>query len=254
MEGQMSRKNLNDVIHGDRSYSRTSPFSDLGFDDRFSFWDKKGSTASKGVTARCYTSHPALVLPGPEKWQIWGGSCIAPAVKDADVYIGFDQGMTFSARAWPWKKGHEFLFAIRDMQAPDDEAEFRKLVGWVIRQLQEGKKIHVGCIGGHGRTGTFLAALVATLGEADAITYVREHYCKKAVEASAQVAFLTQHFGVTPAEATKAYSFSTSTNGKAKDTAKDKAKGAAKGGSTFKGGVIKTMHSLSAEANPHRIW
>ena len=166
-----------------------------------SYGPYKGSSSGY---KRCYESHPPLKLPGTEL-VIYGGSCLHPAVKDADIYIGFDHGMKFTQRSWPWKKGAEFLFEIRDMHAPSDIDEFRKLVAWTKEQLEAGKKVHCGCIGGHGRTGTFLAALVSEYGEKDAIAYVREHYCKKAVESSDQIKFLEKHFGVIPAKGSKSY-------------------------------------------------
>ncbi len=151
----------------------------------------------------CHEKHPALVIPGAGV-QIYGGSCLHPAVADADVYIGFDYGMRFTPRSWPWKQGEEFLFEIKDMYAPDNAKEFVKLVDWTASQLLINKKVHCGCIGGHGRTGTFLAALVCTMaGEKDAIEYVRQHYCDKAVESSAQVSFLGDVFGILPAQGSK---------------------------------------------------
>ena len=75
------------------------------------------------------------------------------------------------------------------MDAPANVTRFKKLVTWLCNQLQDGKTVHVGCIGGHGRTGTVISAIVAELlEEKDAIQWVRKHYCKKAVESKAQVA------------------------------------------------------------------
>lgn len=199
------RKNLNDVIYGDRATIRGSSYQ-RELDD----WPKSsGSKSYKGGDSysdygqRCYHSHPPMQLPSTEL-IIHGGSCSSPAVKDADIYVGLCSSMRFTERNWPWKKGYEVLFAIPDMGVPAKPDEFKKLVAWVRRQLEEGKKVHVGCIGGHGRTGTFLSALVSTFGEADAITYVRKHYCKKAVESTEQVKFLGEHFGVLPAQGYKA--------------------------------------------------
>jgi len=164
---------------------------------------KKASTMPHGDAGkRCYPSHPALKLPGTEL-VIYGGSCLHPVVTDADVYIGFDDGMRFTARQWPWRKGHEVLFAIRDMDAPKNPKDFIALVGWTREQLEAGQKVHCGCMGGHGRTGLFLAALCSHFGEKDAITYVRKHYCDKAVESSAQMKFLQEHFGVLEAKGSK---------------------------------------------------
>lgn len=155
-------------------------------------------------TGSCYESHPALILPGTDK-VLYGGSCSSPIVPDADVYIGFDHDMKFTQRHWPWKKGQELLFKIQDGSVPDNADEFKKLVDWTIKRLDAGDKIHGGCIGGHGRTGMWLAAVVSRLGEKDAITYVREHYCKKAVENSSQVDFLGKHFDIKKVNGSKTW-------------------------------------------------
>ncbi|WP_371685984.1 hypothetical protein [Nitratireductor sp. OM-1] len=135
--------------------------------------------------------------------MIYGGSCLNPAVTDADIYIGFDSGMSFTPRQFPWTEGHELLFKIQDMGTPNNVDQFRQLIDWTYQQLQEGKKVHCGCIGGHGRTGTFLAALVSLCGEKDAVSYVRENYCHKAVESRPQIEFLSKHFGIKPAKGSK---------------------------------------------------
>lgn len=158
-------------------------------------------TKAHKTTGRCYETHPALDVAG---FKIYGGSCSNPVVKDADIYVGFDYGHRKDPRAYPWNEGESFQFPITDMHAPDDPVEFRKLIDWIAVQLTAGKKIHLGCIGGHGRTGTVLAALVSVMaGEKDAITYVRDHYCKKAVESQAQIRFLATHYGVTEVTASK---------------------------------------------------
>jgi hypothetical protein len=173
--------------------------SDAWWRDEPDFFDSaamRGRWAGGG--ARCYESHPPLVL-GDTGLVIHGGSCGHPMITDADVYIGFDASMTFSRRHWPWLPGHEVLFRITDMQAPDDPQAFRQLVDWTAHRLLDGAKVHCGCVGGHGRTGTFLAALLKVMaGETDATAHVREHYCQKAVESAAQVAFLKRHFGIAP--------------------------------------------------------
>ena len=107
----------------------------------------KDSFGGKQVYHSCYLTHPPLTIPGTDK-VIYGGSCSSPVVKDADVYIGFDWGMRFGKKAFPWNGGSEFLFEIKDMNVPDDPAEFKKMVTWTLQQLDEGKKVHCGCIGG----------------------------------------------------------------------------------------------------------
>lgn len=194
-----------------RSSAMDDLWDDLGMSEKGTRSYKGSSYSSYGSGyKRCYESHPPLPLPGTDL-VIYGGSCSNPVVTDADVYIGFDYSMKMTQRSWPWKKGTEFLFKITDMQAPDNADEFKKLVAWAKKQLEAGLKVHCGCIGGHGRTGTFLAALVSEFGEKDAINYVRQNYCQKAVESTVQVDFLKKHFGITPAKGAKSYGASKST-------------------------------------------
>jgi hypothetical protein len=150
----------------------------------------------------CADTHKPLPVGGS---FVYGGACGWPVVKDADIYVGLDGSMSFKGGSqYPWHPKDEsgpveFLFRIGDGQAPKDPQEFKAMINWLAEQLKSGKKIHVGCIGGHGRTGMVLAALVKVVdGIEDAITFVREHYCHKVVESKAQVDFLQQHFGIKP--------------------------------------------------------
>lgn len=162
------------------------------------------ASGSKSV-GRCFEKHkPLLIAEGLP--PVRGGSCSTPLVDDCDIYIGFERSMKQTFRAFPWKVGYEFCYYIPDMNAPKDPAAFMKMIAWVHEQLKKGQTVHAGCIGGHGRTGTFLAALVFHVtGRKDAIAYVRENYCKKAVESQAQIEFLVK-LGMDSAEPTKNYS------------------------------------------------
>jgi hypothetical protein len=213
----MSRKGLNAVDYTNRNTGRRKSFLDdwddyeerrtggghaVDYGDAASSYDKPATYSGGGVLPRCYESHPPLKLPGTE-FVIYGGSCSKPIIKDADIYIGFDSSMRQTSKRFPWKKGEEVRFLITDMSTPDDPEEFRRLVEWTKKQLAKKAKIHAGCIGGHGRTGTFLAALVSHYGEKDAIEYVRQHYCQKAVESAKQVDYLNKHFGIKKAQGYK---------------------------------------------------
>lgn len=187
----------------------------VGFLDENGQPKKKGKNKNKdkgqsGFYKRCYEDHPQLSLLNG---TIIGGSCSNPMVKDADVYVGLDYGMTYRASRYPWRDNQggpiEFLFRVTDMSAPSDPNEFKLMVDWIGGQLEAGKRVHIGCIGGHGRTGTLIAALVAKFcKEEDAIAWVREHYCKKAVESKAQIDFLKKYYFVKDAIPTKSYSHS----------------------------------------------
>lgn len=153
---------------------------------------------------RCYESHPSLKLG---KGIVYGGSASHP-VKKADIYVSLQDGSTSKAMSDPWEPQAviEVQFNISDMQAPTNVPRFLKMIDWLCNQLHDGKKVHVGCHGGHGRTGLVLSALVAKMLETkDAIQYVRTHYCKKAVESTEQVAFLRKHYGVSKVDPAKSW-------------------------------------------------
>lgn len=57
--------------------------------------------------------------------------------------------------------------------------------------------VFVGCQGGHGRTGTFLAILAGLLlGVDDPIAYIREKVCDECVESSLQVEYIGKLLGI----------------------------------------------------------
>lgn len=153
----------------------------------------------------CYHSHKPMPLING--LVIHGGSCLTPVSDKHDIYIGFDAGMRRTKKAMPWEPGHEILYKIMDGTAPENAKNFSKLVEWTADRLEAGDSVHAGCIGGHGRTGLFFAALVAYMGVSDdAIQYVRDNYCHKAVESKTQVKFLEKHYRVLPVSGSKEHS------------------------------------------------
>jgi hypothetical protein len=177
---------------------------------------KKSSSKDSGKwLPRCYESHPPY--PVTDELVIYGGSCGYPIVKDADVYIGFDGSMKLHGKSYPWHAETggpiEVYFKIWDGDAPDDKPEFKLMIAWVAEQLLAGKKVHAGCIGGHGRTGMFLAALRKHMtGDENATQHVRDHYCKKAVESTKQVDFLFKDWGIAKVAPSKSYGTSKSSS------------------------------------------
>lgn len=75
------------------------------------------------------------------------------------------------------------------------------------------------CMGGHGRTGTVLSALLKAsqlrVPEGDIVGYVRSRYCSKAVESSDQVEYLRSlgiYVPVAPSKSTTTYNTTTPTH------------------------------------------
>lgn len=71
--------------------------------------------------------------------------------------------------------------------------ELIPVVNLIIDYLEAGKQVELGCFGGHGRTGTVAACVLAVLEGLDgttAIEELRKRYCVKAVEGKTQVEFV----------------------------------------------------------------
>lgn len=156
----------------------------------------------------CTTFHPPLALSVNEKAvEIYGSSCLDPIVKDADLYISLDSLAPDYEWEHPWENSHKkhVRFFITDGSVPENDRQFKKCLDYTVQTLDEGKKVHVGCIAGHGRTGLFLAAIAQkTIGEQlknegiSAVDYVRDNYCANAVENLRQALYLNVVHGVAP--------------------------------------------------------
>ena len=77
-------------------------------------------------------------------------------------------------------------------------------VGWTLPYMHNKQDIiEIACIGGHGRTGTFLGALMITEGwsVADATKYIHENHCSKAIETLGQEDLLVAYYKLLHGEA-----------------------------------------------------
>jgi len=93
------------------------------------------------------------------------------------------------------RKAKVLRFDWPDMKAPTGVpvAFWRGLVAQFFSALPQGGHVIATCVGGHGRTGTCLAALLLTHSDhtaASVTDYIREAHCEKAIESEAQVAYL----------------------------------------------------------------
>lgn len=88
-----------------------------------------------------------------------------------------------------WDKGFRgeiWYYPIRDYSIlPDDVAT--QAVTKIVSALENKKKVGIFCLGGHGRTGYLACLVLGALDYADPIRYIRENYCKLAVESNEQI-------------------------------------------------------------------
>jgi hypothetical protein len=92
--------------------------------------------------------------------------------------------------AWspPWPHAH---VEWEDFGVPD-ASELRTALEDVLARSRAGDVVEIGCLGGHGRTGTAVACLAVLAGTPapEAVAWVRAAYCEKAVETPDQGAFV----------------------------------------------------------------
>jgi hypothetical protein len=128
---------------------------------------------------------PVTLADGTVVWAVsWDGD--APYERDEAPAFG----LYFDER-WspPWPHVH---VDWPDFAVPaDPEAATAALAGLLAR-ARAGERVEVGCLGGHGRTGTALALLAVLAGTppAEAVAWVRSAYCARAVETAEQAAFV----------------------------------------------------------------
>jgi len=77
----------------------------------------------------------------------------------------------------------------KDFQVPDRKMLHKGLEQTVDLILAD-EPVYVGCMGGRGRTGLFLAILVKVFGVRYPVKYVRKNYFSHAVETTAQYDFV----------------------------------------------------------------
>ena len=88
-----------------------------------------------------------------------------------EVHLNWDDGSSFAGDVNFWR------------------ALYKKLVEFDI------KAVCFCCLGGHGRTGTAIAALALSVSDAkadDVIDAIRDHYCKEAIETTTQEEYLSE--------------------------------------------------------------
>lgn len=124
------------------------------------------------------------------------GTSVTGVSFSADDPYGRDSPPTFGLyldHLWdpPWPHTH---VAWPDFGVPADGDGLRIALADLLDRSRRGEAVEVGCLGGHGRTGTALACLAVLTGVApdEAVAWVRSNYCPKAVETDEQQTFVSR--------------------------------------------------------------
>lgn len=129
-----------------------------------------------------------VVLPDATEVTAVSFDAIHPYARDEPP----DYGLYLDPR-WkpPWNHGH---LDWPDFGVPEDPLPLAAALRRLLQRAHGGDRVEMGCIGGHGRTGTALACLAIMTGlpSRDAVAWVRANYCADAVETAQQEAFVAE--------------------------------------------------------------
>lgn len=122
-------------------------------------------------------------LGGFQKFEIVGGPY--------DAYPGRDYafGVCVRAERVP-SNGYDVHLPIHDFSVPQDDADVVLALKNTLHAALTGRTVYVGCMGGWGRTGLFMALLAKAAGIENPVEYVRSNYTPRAVETKGQLDFV----------------------------------------------------------------
>jgi protein-tyrosine phosphatase len=114
-----------------------------------------------------------------------------PYTRDRDPDFGL-----YLDHRWqpPWPHDH---LDWPDFGIPESAAPVLAALRSVLDRARAGQRVEVGCLGGHGRTGTAVACLAILCGRpaGNAVDWVRTAYCAGAVETTGQETFVAEFSG-----------------------------------------------------------
>jgi len=152
---------------------------------------------SRRLTPTSDPCHPAVaeVARWPGAGGLWGCAGSRVWIGDLEVVhpdlVVLLAGAAFDAlelwepavsgrvEVWAWPMPDYGVWAVRLL---------RQRAARLLEEIRRGRRVLVACAGGHGRTGTLCAAVLAAAGVPPrrAIKWVRERYCPLAIETEEQ--------------------------------------------------------------------
>jgi protein-tyrosine phosphatase len=128
----------------------------------------------------CQHSQTPFLLPSGTK--VHCSAWTAPLGRKPDFALYLDN-------IWP-SPGFAYYIDWPDYDIPNEDSldDAILIVADVYKKARNGLFVEVGCVGGHGRTGTVLAIMCVLdgLDTGEAISYVKSKYCSRAIESPVQ--------------------------------------------------------------------
>lgn len=143
--------------------------------DEKTFWNEAFCT-TKWVPLCEHDSHK---ITFPDETEVYASSI---QFRESDDLKNPDFGL-YLENAWEPASRAEFVTWL-DFGLPLAWETAGFAIINAFKHAKEKKVVEVGCLGGHGRTGTVLACMgvLSGLSPSEAVSFVRKNYCSKAVE------------------------------------------------------------------------
>lgn len=140
---------------------------------------------------------PQCVLKGQSGWSVWAGAegACMQRTSSFELLLNLTGSSVLSRHVVPvlelqhWEEPAtppEIVLDWPDMGVVSLPRRFWEQL--VEHLTNTRRKMLVFCVGGHGRTGTAIASLMVSCGwnSSDAISWIRENYCARAIETKEQ--------------------------------------------------------------------
>ncbi|KKN82310.1 hypothetical protein LCGC14_0311230 [marine sediment metagenome] len=134
--------------------------------------------------------HP-FVMPGPKPWPDKG-------LYLDDLWSRQLGGISSAGVKCPIDPWWPYVIVDWSDRAAIDDKWYTLIVNLIIKWMKSGDKVEIACQGGHGRTGTLVAGVLAKvegLSANDAIEALRDRYCKQVVESHSQICQIYRFLG-----------------------------------------------------------
>lgn len=136
-------------------------------------------------------NNPTLILPGaaPDKCIEFSFNGVTRRMYGGSFFLAPDKNeyLTINLMQERPNLDSSIYVPITDFSIPQNQETLREVFEQVLASSQD---VYVGCFGGKGRTGLFMAAFLKYLGDPNPIATVREQYNSHAVETPEQAYYV----------------------------------------------------------------
>lgn len=138
-----------------------------------------------------------LVMPGnaPDKFVEFTFNGVTRRMYGGSFFLAPDKEdyLTVNLMQEKPELDSAIYFPIRDYSIPNGREDLRKVFEEILASDQD---VYVGCFGGKGRTGLFMAAFLKYLGDQNPIPTVRGQYNEHAVETQQQADYVMNFYSL----------------------------------------------------------